>query len=765
MNTSFNTTQNSPASGFDSEPIHSCQSLEQRLEATEARTRCLLAALPQIVWLAQGNGAIAHFNQRWYEYTGLTEVESLGWGFLKILHPEDRDRFVASCHLASKQLQSFTIECRLLGLDGTYRWFIGSQTPVIGADGQFLEWIGTYTLKGQPEQRLEASWRESTQAYTVESSSLLLQGELAPALVVGNPQPANLRVRKKAVNPTVKLAQQRLRNLVNELSQAIIWEAEATTEQFTFVSKSAEGLLGYPVDQWLSQPDFWVNLIHPEDRQWTVALCRKEIIQNRDYELEYRCLAADNRVVWLRDRAYIVRDDQGRSHKRRGLMVDITLTKQVGKELQARLRQQATVAQLSQQLLLRTDIQELLNQTVSLVSQTLGVEYCQVLELLPDGNNLRLRAGIGFRQEFMGQAILEASTNTQEGYTLHCRQPVIVEDLRGETRFQGSPWLRDHNIVSSMNVIIDVSANQEQLESASANTRYRPFGVLGVHTSKQRAFSCSDVDFLQSVANVLGAAIASQQANDALYATTTQLTQTTALLNKTTATLKRRTQELDEFAYITSHDLKAPLRAIANLSQWLEDDIAEHLHGENLRQMQLLRERVERLEALINGLLEYSRAGRLHSEPEPVEVEALLTQVIDKFAPPTQFTIEILPGMPTLVTEGLPLQQVFAHLIGNAIKHHPLPNGRVKISVQEQSDAYEFAVADDGAGIAPKFHERVFVIFETLKAKETVKNIGIGLAIAKRIVESKGGSIRVESQEGRGATFYFTWPKLLDLLS
>lgn len=760
MDTSFNNTQNLPTAGFDSEAVHSCQSLERRLEASEARTHCLLAVLPQIVWLAQANGAIAHFNQRWYEYTGLTDTESLGWEFLKVLHPEDRDRFVASCNLASKKRQSYKIECRLLGLDRTYRWFIGDQTPVIGADGQLLEWIGTYTLKEQPEQYLGASWLKSAEVYTTQRNLSQLRGELLTApLAVGNQQPTNLRVRKKAIDHTVKLAQHYRQNLVNELSHAIVWEADATTEQFTFVSKSAERLLGYPIEQWLSQPDFWVNLIHPEDRQWTVALCRKEMCQNRDYELEYRCLTADNRVVWLRDRAYVVQDDQGRAQKRRGLMVDITPTKQAGEELQARLRQQATVAQLSQQLLLKTEVQELINEAVFLVSQTMGVEYCEVLELLPNGNNLRLRAGVGFGERLVGQATLEASTNTPVGYTLQCRQPVVVEDLRREPRFQGSPLFGDRNIVSSMSVIIDAPANKQGLESASANTSYRPFGVLGVHTSQRRSFTRGDVDFLQSVANVLGAALAYQRTKDALYATTAQLAQTTTVLNKTTAALERRTQELDEFAHVTSHDLKAPLRAIANLSQWIEDDIADQLHGENLRQMQLLRERVYRLEALINGLLEYSRAGRLNNQPESVEVEALLRQVIDTFAPPAQFSIEVAPGMPTLVTQYLPLQQVFTHLIGNAIKHHPAPDGTVKISVQERADAYEFAVADDGAGIAPRFHERVFVMFQTLKAKETVKNIGVGLAIAKRIVESQGGSIRLESQEGRGSTFYFTWSK------
>jgi hypothetical protein len=267
-------------------------------------------------------------------------------------------------------------------------------------------------------------------------------------------------------------------------------------------------------------------------------------------------------------------------------------------------------------------------------------------------------------------------------------------------------------------------------------------------------FSQSDVDFLQSVANVLAGAMQSQQTDAALYEATAQLAQTTAALEK-------RSKELDEFAYITSHDLKAPLRAIANLSQWIEEDIAHQLDAENLHQLQLLRGRVYRLESLIEGLLQYSRAGRLKSDPQDVDVALLLKQVIDTLNPPAQFRITIAPGMPTLLTQRLPLEQVFTHLIDNAIKHHPLADGTVKIDVEEQSDAYEFRVVDDGLGIAPQFHERVFAIFQTLQAKDTRENTGLGLAIAKRIVEGKGGTIRLESQEGQGATFYFTWPKVL----
>jgi light-regulated signal transduction histidine kinase (bacteriophytochrome) len=309
-----------------------------------------------------------------------------------------------------------------------------------------------------------------------------------------------------------------------------------------------------------------------------------------------------------------------------------------------------------------------------------------------------------------------------------------------------------------MSVVIEVKSYPESLESTSANSAYRPFGVLGAYTSRQRTFKGSDLHFLQSVAHVLGAAIEHQQADEALYEVRDKLAQTTTILNQTRGELEKRTRELEQFAYVASHDLKAPIRAIANLSQWIEDDISDQLDEENLYQMQLLRGRVYRLEALMEGLLQYSRVGRLKANPERVDVEALLRQVIDTLEPSPQFTIEIASGMPTLLTECLPLQEVFTHIISNAIKHHPSPTGTVRIDVREQADAYEFAVTDDGEGIAPQFQERVFVIFQTLQARDEVENTGIGLAIVKKIVESRGGIIQVESQEGRGARFSFTWP-------
>ena len=251
----------------------------------------------------------------------------------------------------------------------------------------------------------------------------------------------------------------------------------------------------------------------------------------------------------------------------------------------------------------------------------------------------------------------------------------------------------------------------------------------------------------------------SKKAEEALRSRAEELARLTTVLAQTTAILEKRNSELDQFAYIVSHDLKAPLRAIANLSVWLEEDLNPYLSEDTRHQMNLIRGRVHRMEALINGLLQYSRIGRVSTVSEVVDIEALLTEVIDSLAPPPEFTVTVMPGMPMLMTERLPLEQVFSNLISNAIKHNHRTDGQIVISVEEQTDVYEFAVSDNGPGIAPEFHDKVFVMFQTLEPRDTVENTGVGLAIVKKIIEDKGGRISLESQPNQGATFRFIWPK------
>jgi PAS domain S-box-containing protein len=222
--------------------------------------------------------------------------------------------------------------------------------------------------------------------------------------------------------------------------------------------------------------------------------------------------------------------------------------------------------------------------------------------------------------------------------------------------------------------------------------------------------------------------------------------------------LARSNTELDQFAYVASHDLKAPLRGIANLSQWIEEDLGE-VAPEVHEKMTLMRGRVHRLEALIDGILQYSRAGRTRSSAERVDVGAMLHEVVELLAPPAEVTITIDPNMPTVVTERTPLQQVFMNLIGNAIKYNQRPGATIQVSARDAGRFYAFSITDNGPGIAPEYHERIFGIFQTLESRDKVEGTGIGLSVVKKTVELRGGRVTVRSASDEGATFTFEWPK------
>jgi signal transduction histidine kinase len=230
-----------------------------------------------------------------------------------------------------------------------------------------------------------------------------------------------------------------------------------------------------------------------------------------------------------------------------------------------------------------------------------------------------------------------------------------------------------------------------------------------------------------------------------------------AALTQKRADLQATNLELQQLIHVIAHDLKGPLRAVSHLTTALEDECGDTLPADARPLLPKLRKRVQRMHALIEALLAYSRAGRA-GVVRRVDANAMVQEVIDSFSVPAGFTFTVQP-LPTLLTDTLHLRQVFANLIDNAIKHHDRRDGNVRISARDLGDGgYEFAVSDDGPGVPEQYREQVFELFQTLQARDRQEHTGMGLTLVRKIVATRGGTVSVEARTPRGTTVRFTWP-------
>ena len=231
-------------------------------------------------------------------------------------------------------------------------------------------------------------------------------------------------------------------------------------------------------------------------------------------------------------------------------------------------------------------------------------------------------------------------------------------------------------------------------------------------------------------------------------------------LRQTSKALEIANRDLEQFAYVASHDLKAPLRGIASVSDWLEEDLGPSISAKSRELLGLLHGRVARMGALIDGILAYSRVSRQKEERERVDVAALVGEIGTLLgAPPRVVTFDGQESMTPILVQKVPFQQVLMNLVGNALKHGAGKQPAVRVAIRAAGERWELSVSDDGPGIAPQFHERIFRIFHTLASRDRVEGTGIGLAIVKKLVDDRGGRVWVESEPGKGAMFCFTWPK------
>ncbi len=235
------------------------------------------------------------------------------------------------------------------------------------------------------------------------------------------------------------------------------------------------------------------------------------------------------------------------------------------------------------------------------------------------------------------------------------------------------------------------------------------------------------------------------------------------LLNKdleaTINELQRANKELQEFAYITAHDLKTPLRGIGTLANWLSTDYADKFDEEGQEQVKMLAERAKRVDKLVDSLLRYSNAGHDKEENEQMDLNTALPEIICEIEPPENIEITVENKLPVLMCQNTNISQIFQNIISNAIKYIDKEKGQIKVGCIEDGGFWKFSIADNGPGIDHKYYKKIFKIFQTLSPPDKTESTGIGLSVAKKLVKLNGGRIWVESKLGEGSTFFFTLPK------
>ncbi|MCD6115749.1 HAMP domain-containing protein [bacterium] len=226
-----------------------------------------------------------------------------------------------------------------------------------------------------------------------------------------------------------------------------------------------------------------------------------------------------------------------------------------------------------------------------------------------------------------------------------------------------------------------------------------------------------------------------------------------------TAELRAVNEELEQFAYVVSHDLKAPLRGVSQLSQWVVEDYENVLNTEGREHLHLMKQRIRRMYNLIDGILQYSRVGRVKERKQEIDLNLLVKNIIEAISPPSNITINVENILPVIYAEKTRIEQIFQNLISNAVKFNDKEEGLVTIFSEDVNTHWKFSISDNGPGIEKKYYERIYQIFQTLSPRDELESTGIGLTLVKKIVEIMGGKIWLESETGFGTTFYFTIDK------
>ena len=780
----------------------------------------LIELIPQVIWFANEQGEILRLNSVWQQYTGETIAATLGQPFFQYFHGDDQLRLKLAWQMAVTLKQPLEERTRLLMADGSFEWFLVSARPLTEHSGdydvvprlglmrrlasvaadpnllagqEFLEALfenisdglvacdadGQLVLFNRAAQKFHGlppepihsdAWAQHYDLYNGTGETLLtpedvplrqaLQGQkVRDAAMMIIPKSGKARSLIANADPIYTVTGQKLgavalmRDVTDYRQAAAALAASERRFQAIFnqafqligllspagilleVNQTALNFGGLSVAAVQHRP-FWetrwwqASLTAPE--QLKAAIQRAAAGEFVRYEVEV--LGAGDQVATIDFSLSPVFDPAGQVMLIISEGRDISARKQIEAELrmltlelEARvnartLALEATIVKLQQKAQQLADREAQFRVTFEQVA--MGCAH-----VAPDGRWLRVNEKlceiVGYSREELLQKTFQDITYPDDSAT---DLAYVEQLLAGEITncaFEKRYCRKDGSLV------------WVQVTGALRRQPVSRDGELG-----------EPLYFIVMIEEIGDRKLLELQ-NAENY----------AALEQIKADLEKRNEDLDQFVHIVSHDLKAPLRGIANLATWLAEDLGDQLPAENQEQLGLMRQRVAWMDRLIEGLLRYARVGREQMIAELVNSHQLVLEIIDSLAPSPTFQIQVVDTLPILMAKRLLLSQVFANLLSNALKHHDRAVGRIAVGCHDQVKHYKFYVTDDGPGIPIDQQERIFGVFQTLNGQDSPENTGIGLSLVKKIVETEGGTIQVYSVEGRGSRFEFTWPK------
>jgi len=533
----------------------------------------------------------------------------------------------------------------------------------------------------------------------------------------------------ESMEARARKAEKRYKSLVEQIPVVTFMVSFGLLKSEIYVSPYVEKLLGYTAKEWVEDPILWYQRLYPEDRsRWNTEFSRT-IALAEPFKGDYRFLAKDGRVVWIHGEVTVVRDDAGQPSFLQGIGYEITELK------------------LAEQVLRRS------SEELDHLVKARTVEITAVNRSLESEIKLREDIEANMRRNLKELADVKAALDEHA--------IVAITDPKGKITYANDKFCaiskyprweligQDHRIINSgyhpKDFIRDLwtTIGQGKVWKGEILNRAKDGSLYWVDTTIV-PFLGEDGKPSQYVA---------------IRADITERKRVQERQNDLLGELKEINEQLNQFAYVVSHDLKAPLRAISSLADWLVTDYGDKVGEEGREQFTMLLGRTRRMNSLVDGILRYSRISRQHEDQVSVDVNQLLKEVLEMLSPPPGMVMHLAPGLPTLLCERTRLTQVFENLISNAVKYMGKPEGDISIGCEDAGAHWKFHVRDTGPGIEEKYYEKIFQIFQTLAARDERESTGIGLAIVKKNVELSGGRVWVESKVGEGSTFYFLIPK------